>query len=314
MFEVSWTDPERETVGERKSRKQNQQRSACAPRNGPTEPSQGSTSGDSSSRPPVMNVFGPGWKEPTSRRGRGKQGNSSSSTLRIDGPKASRKGANYAASSDSSFQETPRTSTTTMRTPDTEFFSDSNHSEYDHCRLSSPSGVSDSGTNSTWSLQSDSISSSAKIVQHLSPTSFVTQSTEITVTSRESIKDSQQAANMVHISASGSVHMNDVAGRRPSQAAILDFLNDNEHDSEKETEEEIPMPAKEPGLQPRPSKTPLWQPISWEPPEAWECSGFKGKNEVPPTFKTRGLGLPFQPVRPRRGSGRGMMDERAPDE
>ena len=139
MFEVSWTDPERETVGERRNRKQNQQRSACASRNGPTLPSRGSPSKELTSRPPVMNVFGPGWEEPTSRKVKGKQTNSSSSTLRIDGPKATRKEVHYAASSGSSFQETPRTSTTTTRTPDTEFFSDSYHSDYEACRLSSQS-------------------------------------------------------------------------------------------------------------------------------------------------------------------------------
>ena len=70
------------------------------------------------------------------------------------------------------------------------------------------------GTNSTWSLKSESTTSSAKIVQHLSPTSFVTQSTEITVSPRESIKDSEQVAIMVHISASGCAHTHDSSERR----------------------------------------------------------------------------------------------------
>jgi len=100
---------------------------------------------------------------------------------------------------------------------------------------------------------------------------------------------------------------------RPSQAAILDFL-DTEHDSEKEMEEESSMSSsvKESGLQPRPSKSQLWQPVPWEPPEAWECT--KGPKDVPATFKTRGLGLPFQPLSPRRGGGREMRDEMAWDE
>ncbi|PMD37204.1 hypothetical protein L207DRAFT_72046 [Hyaloscypha variabilis F] len=335
MFEVSWADPEKETVGERRSRKQNQQRSACASRDGPSVPSRGQTSRDGSSKPPEMKGFGRSWKEPTPRKVKGKQTNSSSSTLRLDGPKVSRRQANYAASSDSSFQETPRTSTTTTRTPDTEFFSDSYHSDHEHCRLSSQSEVSDSGTNSTCSLNSESINSSAKLVQHLSPTSFVTQKTEITVTPRELIKDSEQVAIMVHISASGSVHVNDnhdSTGRRPStsQPAVLEFHHSTSRSpspspSNSSSDDlslpflhpSLPLPIQKPGLKPRPTTaktpgpSPTWQPAPWEPPEAWGCvkatetESGKGEGEgnvrLPATFMTRGLGLPF--------GGGGMGDE-----
>ncbi|KAH8782125.1 hypothetical protein BGZ57DRAFT_266332 [Hyaloscypha finlandica] len=304
MFEVSWTDPERETVGERKSRKQ--QRSACASRNGPTvPPSRGSTSGGT--RPPVMNVFGPSWKEPSLAKRR--KTNSSSSTLRIDGPKALRKQPSFTSSSASSFHETPRTSTTTTRTPDTEFFSDSYHSDYNPCRLSSQSEVSDSGTNSTWSLNAESICSSGKIVQQLSPTSFVTQSTEITVSPRESIRDEEQVAIMVHISASGIVHTHDSAGRRPSQAAVLDFLNDNGDKIEAE-EESSSMTEK--AVESQAMMSPVWRPIPWEPPEVWECS--TENKEASTSSKPKGLGLPFRPAGPRRRSERGTPIEKSFDE
>jgi hypothetical protein len=46
-------------------------------------------------------------------------------------------------------------------------------------------------------------------VQQLSPSSYVTQSTEITISSREAMKDTEQVAIMVHISASGTVHVHD---------------------------------------------------------------------------------------------------------
>jgi hypothetical protein len=134
MFDVSWEDPERETVGERKHRKQ--QRSACASRNGPREPSRGSqTQSSAAGRQPSGTVFGPSTlytKKSALSRGRQSR---SSSTLRLDGPKQT----SYTASSDSSFQETPRTSTATTRTPETEFFSDSYKSDYERSRLSSQS-------------------------------------------------------------------------------------------------------------------------------------------------------------------------------
>jgi hypothetical protein len=66
------------------------------------------------------------------------------------------------------------------------------------------------------------------------------------------------------------------------------------------------------GLSPPKWQTAAWQPVPWEPPEAWGCS--KEKKEVPASFKTRGLGLPFRPARPRRRSERETLDETAPDE
>jgi hypothetical protein len=49
---------------------------------------------------------------------------------------------------------------------------------------------------------------------------------------------------------------------------------------------------------------PVWTPIPWEPPEAWGCSKEEKDVSVSPSFKTRGLGLPFRPARPRRRSER----------
>jgi hypothetical protein len=44
----------------------------------------------------------------------------------------------------------------------------------------------------------------SNFVQPLSPTSFVTQRTEITVASREDVKDNEQNITIVHISADGN--------------------------------------------------------------------------------------------------------------
>jgi hypothetical protein len=225
MFEVSWTDPERETVGERKNRKQ--QRSACSPRNGPRVPSQ------PSGKPASRNVFSPNPRK--SALSRAKQSRSSS-TLRVNSTTAARKQSTCSCttSSDSSFQETPRTSTTTL--PESSFFSDSYHSDDENSeglssvptslpllpsRSTELTAVVSSTTNSTWSLGATSTTSTGKIIQQLSPTSFVTQSTEITVSPREMVKDAEQVAIRVHISASGALHVNDSPSRRSGSSFPL---------------------------------------------------------------------------------------------
>jgi hypothetical protein len=142
MFDVSWVDPERETVGERRSRKGQGRGSVCASRDGPSLPSQASPrssprKASTSKRPTTSNVFGPSTLY--TKRGAltsGGRQSRSTSTLRLDGPKQRYAGT---ASSDSSFQETPRTSTTTARTPETDLFSDSYKSDCEHSRLSSTS-------------------------------------------------------------------------------------------------------------------------------------------------------------------------------
>ena len=141
MFDVSWVDPERETVGERRSRKGQGRGSACASRDGPSLPSQASPrssprKASKSGRPTTSNVFGPSTLYTKRGALSGGRQSRSSSTLRLDGPKQRYTGT---ASSDSSFQETPRTSMTTARTPETDFFSDSYKSDCEHSRLSSPS-------------------------------------------------------------------------------------------------------------------------------------------------------------------------------
>lgn len=59
-------------------------------------------------------------------------------------------------------------------------------------------------TDSTWSYSGDSVAHS-HLVQPLSPTSFVSQSTEITVTSHEDIKEDQKHATVVEIYSDGSL-------------------------------------------------------------------------------------------------------------
>lgn len=126
---------------------------------------------------------------------------------------------------------------------------------------------------------------------------------------RESIKDAEQVATMVHISASGIIHTHDSAGRRPSQATVLDFLSDNDDEIEAE-EESSSMTEK--AVETQAMISPVWQPIPWEPPEAWECS--RENKEESTSSKPKGLGLPFRPAGPRRRSDRGTPIEKSFDE
>lgn len=60
-------------------------------------------------------------------------------------------------------------------------------------------------TDSSWSSVADPSSAKASIIQPLSRTSFVTQSTEVTVSSRDSVNAAEQLATVVHISAAGTI-------------------------------------------------------------------------------------------------------------
>lgn len=58
---------------------------------------------------------------------------------------------------------------------------------------------------STWGSVVESTTSSRKILQPLSEDEFITQSTEVAVSSCERFKDAEQTATIVDISLSGSV-------------------------------------------------------------------------------------------------------------
>jgi hypothetical protein len=96
---------------------------------------------------------------------------------------------------------------------------------------------------------------------------------------------------------------------RPSQATVLDFLNDNDDEIEAE-EESSSMTEK--AVETQAMISPVWQPIPWEPPEAWECS--RENKEESTSSKPKGLGLPFRPAGPRRRSDRGTPIEKSFDE
>lgn len=93
---------------------------------------------------------------------------------------------------------------------------------------------------------------------------------------------------------------------RPSQAAVLDFLNDNDDEIEAEEESSSVM---EKAVETQAMISPVRQPIPWKPPEAWECS--RENKEASTSSKPKGLGLPFRPAGPRRRSDRGAPIEKS---
>jgi len=228
MFDVSWTDPARETVGQRKTRKEQEvangtsrktpdlsRRSSIRSSN-----SSGSTFGHK--RPSLFNIFGSTRKDTPSRVGYRTQTPTQSVAEPVNN---SRRLSSYTADSDSSGHELPGMTT---RFPKNGFFGRS-PLYYSEGELSAPSegarprfqvkNATDvdlasesvfSGwtgksavTESTWDSGAESVTSSAKLGQPLSQNSFVTQSTSVKVSSRDRVKVAEQTATIVQISASG---------------------------------------------------------------------------------------------------------------
>jgi len=78
-------------------------------------------------------------------------------------------------------------------------------------------------TDLSWTFIAESTTSQAKIVQPLSATSFITRSTEITASPRESVIEAEQIATVVHISATGPPH----GAPHPGPELCVAFNNQN---------------------------------------------------------------------------------------
>jgi hypothetical protein len=219
MFDVSWSDPTRETVGQRKSRKEQDQNAAT-----PAIQRRASTSSDSLTtkrRPSILTLLNASRKDfsrPASRANV-----SASAREPVREPPRSRAGG--AADPISPIPELPPGTLTSdillERFVATEFPDTRDRDYYgpsDGARLLKHSHMLNradarlepaftswasrsASTDSNWS-SADSPRKST-FVQPLSPTSFVTQRTEITVASREDVKDDEQHITVVHISADG---------------------------------------------------------------------------------------------------------------
>jgi hypothetical protein len=115
MFDISWTDPTRETVGQRKTRKEQQANGLS--RAPSTRSSKSSGSSQTQAKPALFSLFG-GSKKILGRAG----SHSKLSALRNEQAlKASRRISSYTVASDSSAHEPP-VPTTTTRIPVNGFF------------------------------------------------------------------------------------------------------------------------------------------------------------------------------------------------
>lgn len=125
MFDVSWTDPTRETVGQRKTRKEQvangtSGKSPALSRVSSFRSSNSSGSTFGHHKSSLLNVFGTSRKEAASRFGH--QTEAQTTQTSAAGEPQSRRLSSFTASSDSSGQETPGT---IIRIPSTGFFAGS---------------------------------------------------------------------------------------------------------------------------------------------------------------------------------------------
>ncbi|KAL5327096.1 hypothetical protein ACEPPN_004787 [Leptodophora sp. 'Broadleaf-Isolate-01'] len=303
MFDVSWTDPARETVGQRKTRKEQESANGTS-RKTPglsrgsslrSSNSSGSTFGQK--KPSFLNLFGSSRKEAPSRVGY----RSHTPAPTIEDPVSnSQRLSDYTVDSDSSGQELPGTTT---RIPKNGFFGRS-PPYYSDGELSARSEASESVfsgwtgksamTESTWDSGAESVTSSGKVVQPLSENSFVTQSTEVTVSSRESVKAAEQTATVVHISASGTVPVlvKDLSGKA-SPPSTFEFplpITASPKTPPKDTVRSERVNQRT-GLPITKRAQPSY---TWKPPETWECDG--GTPKVP----QRRSSTTLRPIKERR--------------
>jgi hypothetical protein len=125
MFDVSWTDPSRETVGQRKSRKD--QETNGLSRESSIRSSRSSDSTPPQTRPSLFNILNGSKKETLHRSGSHSKSRSKTSSFRSDHPsKSATRLSSSAAKSHPSNQESPEepaTTTTATRIPVNGFFS-----------------------------------------------------------------------------------------------------------------------------------------------------------------------------------------------
>ncbi|TVY82785.1 hypothetical protein LSUE1_G004967, partial [Lachnellula suecica] len=256
MFDISWTDPARETVGQRKTRKEQQQANGTS-RAASIRSSKSSASSQTQAKPALFSLFGSGKKGGLTRTN---SHSKLSITTNEQSSKSSRRISSYTVTSDTSARESIGPSTTT-RIPVSGFFAAS------ESVFSGWTGRS-AATESSWGSTTESPPGKRHIIQPLSPTSFVTQSTEVTVSPRDSIKSGEQLATVVHISAAATVpiEINDSPTEEPPGSSIFDFpipkLN---------LPEKYSAPAVTHNVDLRRPLVLRGRQDAWKPPEVWQC-------------------------------------------
>lgn len=129
MFDVSWTDPARETVGERRNRKE-QNGGSVRKQSGLSRRSsvRSSRSSESVTRTSLLNLFGPSRKTTLDRA-------RSQSKLHPEDA-TDRRASSYTTESESSVHESPDTSTQTQVGTDAFFESRNSNSDAEQSSLS----------------------------------------------------------------------------------------------------------------------------------------------------------------------------------
>ncbi|KAH7360390.1 hypothetical protein BKA65DRAFT_183757 [Rhexocercosporidium sp. MPI-PUGE-AT-0058] len=301
MFDVSWTDPARETVGQRKFRKEQEAGNGTSRKTPGLSRGSSLRSSNSSGltfgqkKPSLLNLFS---SNDASRVGYRTQTPAPKTEYPISN---SQRLSSYTADSDSSSRELPATTT---RVPKNGFFGRS-PPYYSEGELSACSEVSESVfsgwtgksamTESTWDSGAESVTSTGKVVQPLSGDSFVSQSTEVTVSSREGIKTAEQTAMIIHISASGTmpILVKDSSGKASPPSSTFEFplpITVEPKTPPKDTarSERVNQRIGSPMVRrAQPSYT-------WKPPETWECDS--GTPQVPQRRSPTAL----RPIKERR--------------
>ncbi|TGO86160.1 hypothetical protein BPOR_0329g00070 [Botrytis porri] len=283
MFDVSWTDPTRETVGQRKHRKDQTSTRGSSP----SIRSSKSSDSSKSIKHSIFGFFGGGNKK-------------ISAPVAVTSPKqpskVSRRTSSYTSTSETSTstQEVRETTTTTItRIPVNGFFStvpsyqESERSPSDESVFSGYTGRS-AGTKSSWGSITDGQSKN-RFIQPLSPNSFVTQSTEITVAPSEDFSASEQLATLVHIT-SGTVpiQIRDSTMRESalsSTSSTYDFPLPPTHSPETPKIPSSPRILK--SRNDTGARTTEWsitarnrRSDSWRPPETWACPAEETASSV----------------------------------
>ncbi|TVY49783.1 hypothetical protein LCER1_G008132 [Lachnellula cervina] len=283
MFDISWTDPTRETVGQRKNRKEQQANGLS--RGTSIRSSRSSESAQSQAKPALFSLFGGSKKGGLRRSG----SHSKVSALRTEpSTKASRRISSYTVGSETSRSELPGPVTTT-RIPVNGFFAgppynadgpQSSSSEAAESVFSGWTGRS-AATESSWGSTAESPPGKGPIIQPLSPKSFVTQSTEVTVSPRDSLRSAEQVATVVHISAAGTIpiEVNDSPTEISHGSSIFDFPIP--HFSLPESHPPSIVTAHNVDLKKtgRPIVLRGRQGGSWKAPEVWKCPSEEKEGE-----------------------------------
>ncbi|KAH8656060.1 hypothetical protein BGZ60DRAFT_532383 [Tricladium varicosporioides] len=284
MFDISWTDPQRETVAQRRNRKQNHARGSSRKS---SSRASGSTDSELRYKPGLLTLFD----------SNNKKFNTDEASLRSE-----------STSSQSIYSRTVTTAATSSTfplTPDSIIHGPSTSTSltfsFDHGASNSPikspyhtstesetsptntAGLdlsawtgSSTSTESTDSFTDDSPTSKWFLIQPLSPRSYVSQTTEITSSPRASIGESESlSAVSVRIFAETYEDSEeDAPTRRPS---IFDIpLQDPDALSTRSRDKDH-LPSKiQPTLSPIKSRENIWS-----PPQDWNCSQEKLPTESP---------------------------------